>query len=52
MTVFEGLLGQNIKTTPRGMRHLPDQRGLTLAEMISSGAYRLVNTIERAFLPR
>ncbi len=46
MTVFEGLLGQNIKTTRDGHHHLP-ARELSLAEMISSGAYRMVTGIER-----
>jgi len=46
MTVFEGLLGQNIKTTPDGTHHLP-ARELSVADMISSGAYKLVVGIER-----
>ncbi len=46
MTVFEGLLGQNIKTTPDGAHHLPHKE-LSIAEMISSGAYKLVVGIER-----
>ncbi len=46
MTVFEGLLGQNIKTTRDGMNHLP-AREVSLADLISSGAYKVVTGIER-----